>query len=198
MPRFVPLPMKKFVLPLLGLLALGTGFAAWKFSRFGYESAPYEVLEKDVSFEIREYPELTLVSTPAAGSEPGEGGSFMRLFRYISKGNENQEKIAMTTPVFMTEAEMSFVVPRAVADSGAPQPSSGQVELKSMAGGKVAAFRYNGSWKREKRRLGREKLAAWIEERELEPLGDYFSAGYDPPFTPGLFRRNEILVRLKE
>ena len=39
---------------------------------------------------------------PTAASD--DNGAFMRLFRYISAGNEENQKISMTTPVF-TEIE---------------------------------------------------------------------------------------------
>ena len=190
----------KTTLLLIGfVLLLGIAFVAWKASRFAYESPEYSVVEKDGAFEIRDYPAMTLVSTGMDKQDPGEGGSFMRLFRYISKGNEEEARIAMTTPVFITGGEggeMSFVVPKKVAVSGAPAPKSDLVEIQSMSGGRIAAYRYSGSWSEAKRKEAREQLAAWIDSRNLETKGDYFSAGYDPPFTPKALRRNEVLVRL--
>ena len=75
---------------------------AWSVTaRAGYESAPYEVIESDGNIEIREYPDLVLASTEAKFDARGNDGSFMRLFRYISGNNESDQKIEMTTPVFM-------------------------------------------------------------------------------------------------
>lgn len=50
------------------------------------ETPDYKVLAQDGKFEVREYPTLTLVRT-ASGD-----GDFMRLFRYISGGNEAEQK----------------------------------------------------------------------------------------------------------
>ena len=175
---------------------------AWKFSRFAYETAPYTVIEKDGHFEIREYSSLTLASTNAGGGDKDDDdGAFMRLFRYIAKENEEETKIAMTTPVFMTSGEkgkMSFVVPDQVARDGAPVPKSSQVTIHSTAMGKVAAYRYSGKWHSSRRDEAQAKLEAWLEQKLLTPKGEYFSAGYDPPFTPGFLKRNEALVRLED
>lgn len=144
---------------------------------------------------------MTLVSSGMDNQDPGEGGSFMRLFHYISKRDEEEAKIAMTTPIFMTGGEggeMRFVVPKKVAVSGTPAPKSDLVEIQSMSGGKIAAYRYSGSWSEAKRKEARGQFAAWVGSRNLETNRDYFRAGYDPPFTPKALRRNEILVRLAE
>jgi hypothetical protein len=36
-----------------------------------------------------------------------------------------------------------------------------------------------------------------MNDKGLTGDGDAEFAGYDPPWTPGPFRRNEILIRLK-
>lgn len=173
----------------------------WKMSRHGYETAPYSVLQKDGPFEIREYPKMTLVSTQSNGSDGSDDGAFMRLFRYIAKENEAEEKIAMTTPVFMfsgADAKMSFVLPEEVAAEGAPVPKSSQVTLQPITMGKVAAYRYSGKWRNTLRQEAREKLAEWLKQKSLSPSGEFFDAGYDPPFTPGFLKRNEALICLQD
>ncbi|MGA1130094.1 MAG: SOUL family heme-binding protein, partial [Chthoniobacterales bacterium] len=77
--------------------------------RHGHRNPDYKVLSQDGKFEVREYPALTLVRTTSGD------GDFMRLFRYISGGNEAEQKIAMTAPVLMKhegeDTGMSFIVP---------------------------------------------------------------------------------------
>ncbi len=192
----------KITFILIGVVVLaGLILAAWKTSRFAYESPAYTVLEKDGAFEIREYPAMTVAASPMDNPDPMQGETFMRLFRYISKGNEAEQKIAMTTPVFMTggeDGEMAFVVPREVAAEGAPQPKSDKVSVREMEGGKVAVYRYRGGWSEEESRAARKTLADWVKARGLTTRGDYFGAGYDPPFTPPAMRRNEVLVRIAD
>ena len=81
----------------------------------GGETAPYQVVRADGKFELRDYPALTVVE---ATSGTNADSSFMRLFRFIRGSNATQQKIAMTTPVFMsgsdTNATMAFVMPAMV------------------------------------------------------------------------------------
>ncbi len=61
---------------------LGLFWFGWKMtSRSSYESAEYKTLETDGKFEIREYPDLMLVTTAAKFQSQGNDGSFGRLFK---------------------------------------------------------------------------------------------------------------------
>jgi hypothetical protein len=181
------------------LLLVGIAFVAT--SRAGYETAAYEVKEKDGAFEIREYaPHEVATTSMKLGSQ---NGSFGRLFRYISGGNQAEKKIAMTTPVFMPATsegemeEMQFVVPAEVTKEGAPAPSQDSVSLKRNPGGPYAVLRHRGWGRGEERREKLEQLRKEIEKRGLKAKGDPMFAGYDPPWTPGFLRRNEVLIPIE-
>jgi hypothetical protein len=186
------------------VLIIGVAYTGWKLtSRNAYESAEYVVMKSDGAFELREYPDLMMASTDAASGN-GNGGSFGRLFKYISGGNDDKKKIAMTTPVFM-EAEstdasgkMSFVVPKKVADGNIPEPTDQRVRLTQRSGGLFAVIRFAG---RENQSLlddQQETLKDWILDEGYELVGDPEFAGYDPPWTFGPLRRNEILIRIRQ
>jgi len=66
-------------------------------TRAGYESAPYQLVRASGKFAVRDYPALRVVETPMALPGKDADGSFMRLFRFITGGNEAKQKIAMTT-----------------------------------------------------------------------------------------------------
>ena len=192
-----------FYIILFGVLCVIT-YMGWKLTaRSAYESAEYSVLESDGSFELREYPDLMLASTKMGTRIQGDDGSFGRLFRYISGGNQEKQKIAMTTPVFMERqsdqsgGQMGFVIPKEVANSPIPQPASSEVQLTKRPGGKFAVLRFAGRLDNETQSQRQLELKNWIDKRGFEAVGEPEIAGYDPPWTPGPLRRNEILIRVR-
>jgi DNA gyrase inhibitor GyrI len=180
--------MKRFPLLLVGVFAIALGIAACAATRAGYETAPYEVLRADGAFELRAYPELPLATTRNDGAD----GSFRRLFRYISGANATQEKIAMTTPVFMVDNQMAFVLPAEKCE--APAPTSKDVRLEKRPAGRVAVHRFSGQRSTAADAAALIQLRTWMAQQGLKEAGKPFSASYDPPWTPGPLRRNEVLV----
>ncbi len=192
----------------VAVLILVGGFAWNMTARAGYESAEYKVVESDGKYEVREYPDLMLVATTTKIDAQGRDGSFMKLFRYISGANESDQKISMTTPVFMendkleSEVQMGFVMPKEVAVKGVPTPTGTDVDVRKRAGGRFAVLRFAGRMNAKLAKESEAKLRAWMESRELaaDDSGENSgveAASYDPPFTPGVLRRNEVLIRLK-
>ncbi|TWU44770.1 SOUL heme-binding protein [Rubripirellula tenax] len=190
------------------LVAIGV-FVLNKTTRAGYESAEYKVVESDGNFEVREYPDLMLVATTTKIDAQGRDGSFMKLFRYISGANEAEQKISMTTPVFMengkadSAVQMGFVMPKEVAVEGVPSPTGPDVDVRKRAGGRFAVLRFSGRLNAKLAKESESKLRAWMESKSLVADNSTESSGvesasYDPPFTPGPLRRNEVLIRLKE
>ncbi len=166
-------------------------------SRAATESPEYEVGQKDGRFEIRDYPEMKLASATTKGG--AENGNFMTLFRYFDGGNEDSEKIAMTTPVLMEreseKGSMSFIVPASVAESGAPNPKSDKVTIRTTEKARYAVMRFSRKGTQAADEAAAiEKLTAWMDAEQLEPKGRPLIAYYDPPWTPFFMRRNEVLV----
>jgi hypothetical protein len=119
----------------------------------------------------------------------------------------------MTTPVFMendkagSEVQMGFVMPKEVAASGVPSPTGSDVDIHKRPGGRFAVLRFSGRLNAKLAKESEAKLRAWMKSKGLvadvsSPDSESQSTGveaasYDPPFTPGLLRRNEVLIRLK-
>jgi DNA gyrase inhibitor GyrI len=193
--------MTKMWIPLLILAVLvGLTVAGCQATRAGYESAPYKVARSDGKFQVRDYPALTVVETPmTAGSRDGSDGSFGRLFRFITGGNEAKQKIAMTTPVFMSGGEtnttMAFVLPAKMKTGEVPKPSEGAVTVHELAAGRFAVLRYSGgrSAKQEAESLAR--LQAWMAAERLSVMSPPVYGYFDPPWTPAFLRRNEVMLR---
>lgn len=102
----------------------------------------------------------------------------------------------MTTPVFMVDGKMAFVLPDEFK-TAAPAPASDQVSVDTMKAQRVAAYRYNGGRSAKGEAQALEKLKAWMLENKLQAAGAAFGAYYDPPWTPGSLRRNEMLIPVK-
>jgi hypothetical protein len=194
---------------LLGTVLVGAPALAYvgcKASRAGYQSAGYTVRSTDGAFEIRDYETLALVSAPMTSSgDRGMNRGFNQLFQYITGKNEGDTKIAMTTPVFINPEEgntdnptMSFVIPREIAQAGAPTPADASVTLDTMAGGPFATYRFQGNRTPESERAALDKLRSWMMENDLEGTSSPQFAYYDPPWTPSFLRRNEVLIRLAD
>lgn len=192
----------------IAILVLAGVFAWNTMARAAYESAEYKVVTSDGKFEVREYPDLMLVSTTTNMDAQGRDGSFMKLFRYISGANESDKKISMTTPVFMendkadSAVQMGFVMPKQVAVDGVPAPTVEGLDVRKRVGGRFAVLRFSGQLNAKVAKESEAKLRNWMATKGLAADDSVESsgvetAGYDPPFTPGPLRRNEVLIRLK-
>ena len=186
------------------VIVLLIGYFGWTMtSRNAYESAEYNVLESEGPYEIRDYPDLMLVTTPMDFHSQGNDGSFGRLFRYISGGNQSDSKVSMTTPVFMEsevegkDGQMGFVIPKKVAADSVPEPSQESVRIRKRTGGQFAVLRFSGRLNDKTKTAEETKLRLWMEAKGLTGDASIEWAGYDPPWTPGPLRRNEILIRLE-
>ena len=158
------------------------------------EKPDYKVLQQEGKFEVRDYPAMTVARTTMGD------GDFMRLFRYISGGNEAEQKIAMTAPVLVQhkgeESGMSFVVPREVAAGKVPAPKGSEVSVDEMPAAKFAAFTYSGRRTDSNEADALAKLRAWMEKKNLRAEGEPVFAYYDPPWTLPFMRRNEVMLRM--
>lgn len=179
-------------------------YFGWKLTaRSAYESAEYTVVESEGQFETREYPDLMLASTDLPPGSKGDDGRFMRLFRYIEGENDQEQKVSMTTPVFMgseasqSQRQMAFVIPKKISEQSIPEPSNEKIEIRKRAGGLFAVIRFSGRLNKDTIFKAEEKLEKWMKKKGLVPNGDAECAGYDPPWTPGPFRRNEVHIRVK-
>ncbi|MDC0935120.1 heme-binding protein [Pirellulales bacterium] len=198
------MPWKRMI--YLGVVAIfaAIAFFGWKLTaRTAYESADSTVLELESPFEIREYPDLMMATTKMEFESQGDGGSFMRLFRYIGGANDDEQKVAMTIPVFMQSksqddrGRMGFVIPKNITEQRVPEPTNKDVQIRKRIGGRFAVIRFAGRMNSESVAKVEQILRQWISERGLVGDGDAEFAGYDPPWTPGPLRRNEVLIRLK-
>lgn len=167
-------------------------------TRAGYESAPYKVVRSDGKFELRDYPALTVVETPMANPD-GSDGSFTRLFRFITGANEGKQKIAMTTPVFMScsaaNLTMAFVLPAKLKKGSVPKPADGELTVRELPAGRFAVLRFSGGRNAKHEAETLVRLQSWLERERLTAVSGPVYGYFDPPWTPTFLRRNEVMLR---
>ncbi|MEN9576866.1 MAG: hypothetical protein RL514_4721 [Verrucomicrobiota bacterium] len=167
-------------------------------TRAGYESALYKVVQSDGKFELRDYPALAVVETPMANPD-GSDGSFRRLFRFITGANEEKQKIAMTTPVFMsggsTNLTMAFVLPGKLKQASVPKPADGALTVRELPAGRFAVLRFSGGRNAKHEAETLVRLQSWLERERLTAVSGPVYGYFDPPWTPTFLRRNEVMLR---
>jgi len=208
--------MKRFrrLALLPGLLVTG---ACSVFGASNVDEPEYEVLVAEDPIEVRQYPDLAVVTTTAERDyDEATDAAFRRLFDYISGENAGERKIEMTAPVIQeTEGreiamtapvlqekagerwKMAFVLPSELTADTAPRPTNPAVTLETQPGGTVAVITYSGFLDEENIAEAREQLEAWIAESDYEATGAFRSAGYNPPWTIPFLRRNEVQIPVK-
>ena len=179
---------------LLLILSLST------VSAMGNEETPkFNLIEKEGRFEVRHYPEMVVAKVV---SQESDNALFRKLAGYIFGGNEAETKIKMTAPVFMQSKRgqntMMFYMPSKYSLDTLPEPNAQDVELGTISFGKVAVIKYSGFNPMRKRNANFQKLMNWVEKKGLEVYdNEFYSAGYDSPWTLPWKRTNEVMVLLK-
>lgn len=161
-----------------------------------YETQSYTALGILNSVEIRYYPASIQVKTT---SQIGNNNNFSKLFKYISKGNQSQAKIAMTTPVYTQtkdgQRQMSFVLPKKYMENPPPTPTAKDVLVKKVDGGYFAALRFGGYNSVKKTNYHENKLKNTLYQAGINIQSELFVLGYNSPFAL-INRRNEVMYAI--
>jgi DNA gyrase inhibitor GyrI len=199
MPAYLNAVKKMWIPSLILAVVVALALVGCKATRAGYESAPYRVVRSISNFEVRDYPALRVVETPMSGSESGSDGSFKRLFRFITGGNEAKQKMAMTTPVIVSggdaNATMAFVLPANLKTGQAPKPTDSTVKIRELEAGRFAVLRFSGGRNARKEAEALGWLKKWMAAEGLGVLSPPVYGYFDPPWTPAFLRRNEVMLR---
>ena len=109
------------------------------------------------------------------------------------------EKISMTAPVTEEQAgerayRISFAMPSKFTLETLPEPQDPRITFKVVESRRTAAIRFSGRVHQKLAAQKTEELRAWLVRNGIVPKSDFVVALYNPPFIPGIFRRNEIIV----
>jgi hypothetical protein len=200
---------------LLAALALAMLACADGGTAMAVEQPKFEIEEAKEDFQLRRYGPTVVAETTVDGSFGDAGNqAFRRLAGYIFGANDGGRKIAMTAPVAQAKNDgtkiamsapvsqekrgegwiVSFTMPSAFTMATLPRPNDARVTLREVAGRRVAAIRFSGTWSPERFAEKALELESEMARRKLTAGGPPVYARYDPPWTPWFLRRNEVLV----
>ena len=177
------------------------------------EQPRYEVRGRSTdgsSYEVRAYEPCCVIETSYAAKKMvggDQGGSFMALARYIGvmskPENARREKIAMTAPVTRTLDEndmwtVAFVMPSEWTMETLPVPNNPDVTIREVPGEMMATLKFSGVGRERVFEQKRAALENWLAEQGYQAIGAPRYAGYDAPYVPGPFRRNEVMIPVAE
>ena len=179
------------------------------------ESPKYKVVERDNKFEIRDYSKYIAAEVDVeAGYNDALNTGFGILAGYIFGGNsarasiamtapvtEKSEKIPMTKPVSAYHKQgqvytISFSMPRKYSLDTLPQPNDANIRLREVPAARVAALRFSGSLNERLVTKKTSELTEWLKQKNLHPKSTAASCQYNPPWIPGPFRTNEVMVNI--
>ena len=163
------------------------------------EQQNYNTLQTFNKVEIREYPPAIYASVT---TEDNNNSQFGILAGYIFGGNENKQKIAMTSPVHMHQnkleksSTMSFVMPSEYKIDELSKPNDDRIVIKKSITKRYAAISYTGYNNSEKFNKYKSELTKQLQEENIKSVGDPIYLGYDPPYK-FWNRKNEVLIEIK-
>jgi len=161
-----------------------------------YETQEYNVIENINEVELRYYPSAPMIKV---SDNYNKNNNFGKLFRYITGSNIENEKIAMTTPVYMynDNKTMEFVLPKKYIKDQIPEPNDKNVEVYISKPKFFAAIQFSGYSNEKKIEKNKTILQNILKENDIEIISDFYLLVYDAP-TKFYNRRNEILFEIKK
>ncbi|SFM91093.1 SOUL family heme-binding protein [Methanolobus profundi] len=188
------------IFALLTVLAVMVG--SWFFAGVHVSMVTEEVdhivlYELGDNTEVRQYGEITVISTTATGQDSG----FRVLASYISGNNEGSLKIDMTAPVIISgqgsAINMSFILPVAYNVTNAPVPEDPTILIGTLPSRKLAVIGFSGYVTDEVVEEQRSILSSQLDENNIVTKGDFFLMRYDPPWVPPILMRNEVAIEVE-
>jgi hypothetical protein len=173
------------------------------------EHVRYDVVKKMDTVEIRRYPKILLATVK--GMPDNE--AFSILFEYIAGKNRSSKNIQMTAPVISSEHSpekipmtvpvvsgrnsFSFVMPSSYSVYTIPEPADSRMVIEDVPERLVAVITFRGRTGPRTVQKRTEALLGVLKRHSIQPRDEPFLMRYNPPFTPGFLRRNEIGVQVE-
>jgi len=180
------------------------------------ETPKYKILKKNGRIELREYEPYikASVEVDAEGFNSAGNNAFGQLADYIFGNNTSaskitmtapvisdqklvSEKIAMTAPVSSTKKsngiyETSFTMPSKYTIDTLPKPNNNSIKISQIPSHRLVVIGFSGYTGESKINNMTLKLKHWAKENDIKIYQEPIILRYNPPWTPGFLRRNEI------
>ncbi|SMD13642.1 effector-binding domain-containing protein [Fulvimarina manganoxydans] len=189
------------------IAAVGAAYYVTKRIQDHAEEPDYEVVREDGAIEIRDYEAMIVAETVKSGyHEKARRLGFETLYDYIAAKTRSGKKIKMTTPVLQQLADddgrtkgwaVRFVMPKKHTLASLPKPGRDDVKLKEMPARRMVAIRFSGNFNATLASKQLMSLYNYLADNNLTQKGDPQYAFYNPPWTPGFMKRNEILIEIE-
>jgi hypothetical protein len=201
-------------IPLLSLVGCAT------------PEAKFDVLTQSDNFEIRRYqPRIIAQTVVDASYDDAPNAGFRILADYIFGKNTTSTSIEMTAPVDVAAAPktsgssiemtapvevaamdtagmryvITFTMPEKYTLASLPKPTDSRITISQMPPKKYAALRFSGYTDASKVESRTRELRDYMNANQLTATGAIpILARYDPPWTLPFFRRNEILIEIRD
>uniref|UniRef100_A0A061R8Y8 Heme-binding-like protein chloroplastic-like n=1 Tax=Tetraselmis sp. GSL018 TaxID=582737 RepID=A0A061R8Y8_9CHLO len=159
--------------------------------------------DRDSFMRLAKY--IGVFGKPENEQKDGEGGSKIAMTAPVVS-----QPVSMTSPVVTTETGqdtttasgeqgkvMQFLLPSKFTMENAPEPANPLVKLREMPERVLAVHSYSGYVNEGNSESKKQALLAELENDKITVVGKPFLQRYNPPFTLGPFRRNEVAVEVR-
>ncbi len=167
------------------------------------ERPEFVVVSSEDKFEIRDYATLVVAQFTMRGTyRQSVSKGYIELEQYFLGENTVPEPIKMTVPTMVRDDLASgwttmFVLPRGYRAETAPRPNDRRIRVVEFPPRRVAVVVFRGKLGEAVMREQVARLDAWLAAKGIAHRGDFTLAGYDPPWKPAKWRKNEVLVTLE-
>ena len=192
--------VKIFLCAIITSLVISCSFVGVDLS--STEFPEYNIISSHDNIEVREYEPMLLASiTSSLDRKAALNDGFKTLASYIFGKNSEGVKIPMTAPVMAEKVEkgwkISFMMPSSYNIRNLPLPKDSAIDIHEQKSQNYVVIRFSGFNSEENLTKNENLLNSYININKINVIGNVIYAFYNPPWTIPFFKRNEILLNIK-
>lgn len=190
-------------------------FLGWQLFAYKVDEPNYKIVTAQGSIEVREYPPVIVAEVAMQGKRyEAINAGFKVLADFIFGNNKGSQKIAMTAPVMQQGAKINmtapvmqqqggdgwlvrFVMPAEYTMATLPKPNNEDVVITRIPARKYVVIRFSGRNTDANLENHLKELQEYVKANKLKVNPTPIMAFYNPPWILPIFRRNEIMLQVK-